>query len=53
MKPQRECVSDTIEGAAKVDDLVGTKPENKIGFKIPSFAPRIVQLVTAKGRTVK
>lgn len=53
MKPQRSSGRGKIEGAAKVDDLVGAKPVNKIDFKIPSFAPRIVQLVTAKGRTVK
>ena len=45
--------SGKIERTAKVDDLVGTKPDNKIDFTIPSFAPRIVQLAAAKGRTVK
>ena len=41
------------EGAAKVEDLLGTKPVNKIDFKIPSFAPQIVHLGAAEGRTVK
>ena len=53
MKPQRWYGRGKIEGTAKVDDLVGTKPDNKIDIKIPSFAPRIVQLAAAKGRTVK
>ena len=53
MKPEKRHGRGKIERAAKVDDLVGTKPANKIGLKIPSFAPRIVQLITAKGRTVK
>ncbi len=53
MKLRRCFGSGKIEEAAKVDDLVGTKPVNKIDIKIPSFAPRIVQLITAKGRTVK
>lgn len=42
-----------IEGTAMVDDFLGAKPVRKIDIRIPSFAPRIVHLVTAKGRTVK
>ncbi len=53
MKPWKYCGSGKMEGTAKVDDLVGAKPVNEIDLKIPSFAPRIVQLETAEGRTVK
>ena len=53
MKPQERSRCGKIEGTAKVDDLVGSKPVSKIDKKIPSFAPRNVQLAAAKGRTVK